>query len=118
MQDTMGAVLWSAATSPMTEDCMTSQAGSMRNMSSEDASGILDTPSSTTEQPPRRLNINDKDYDPKLGARLEVRFDGKVQNGTVISYDIDAKRLIRYRTGPNGRRIMGNGGRLLIESKI
>lgn len=63
---------------------------------------------------PRRLNVHDVDYDPKLGALLEISLDDAEQDG-VVAYDIDAGWLTRYRKDGEGRIIIWDG-RGLVET--
>ncbi len=55
--------------------------------------------------PPRRYSVGDADYDPAIGARLEVFLDG-VARGEVVAYDIDARTLTRHATDEQGNVII------------
>ena len=57
---------------------------------------------------PRALSVDSRDYDWNVGARLNIRLDGVVQD-RVVAYDIDAGTIIRYAVDEQGRGI-GIGG--------
>jgi len=55
---------------------------------------------------PRRLSIQDADYDPTLGQRLVVKLDGVDQHGRVEAYDLDASTVTRAKRDASGRLVL------------
>lgn len=58
---------------------------------------------------PVRLSVNDEDFDPDLGARLEVRLDGVVQDA-VIGFDTEVGEVIRARKDADGSFMVNQAG--------
>lgn len=57
---------------------------------------------------PDRLSVRDPDYDPDLGALLEIALDGVVQSA-VIGYDLCGCKIVRYATDEKDTIIVRDG---------
>lgn len=58
---------------------------------------------------PRRLSVDDEDYDPAVGARVVVLLDGIDQCGRCTGYDIDAGAVTRAKHDASGNAYVEDG---------
>lgn len=64
---------------------------------------------------PRRLSVHDEDYNPAIGARLVIFFDGEDQHGRAEGYDLEAGTVTRAKHDANGK-IFCVGDEIAIET--
>ncbi|MBT2242674.1 hypothetical protein JQK15_03910 [Sphingobium sp. BHU LFT2] len=64
---------------------------------------------------PRRLCVDDADYDPQVGESLIVSLDGVDQYGQATAYDLDAGTVTRVKRDEKGL-ILINGDEVVLET--